>query len=41
MKDIDPILDDLNDIHEDMIWDRKKSRKQVVVPALRKPSDQA
>ena len=41
MKYIEPLLTDLSDIHEDMMWDRKKSRKQVVVPALRKPSDQA
>lgn len=41
MKFINPVLEDLDKIHENMNWDRKRSRKQVVVSAARKPGADA
>ena len=38
---IDPLLNDLEDIHDTMTWDRKKSRKQHVVYAAKRPNETA
>lgn len=38
---IQPLIDDLNDIHENMRWDRAKSRKKVIVSAPKRPSNAA
>lgn len=37
LKYIDPLIKDLSNIHSNLRWDRKRSRKQVLIPTLREP----
>jgi hypothetical protein len=41
MKFIQGIISDIDNIHDNMVYDRKNSRKQIFVTAIKKPSETA